>query len=471
MIEIDEKKRAVLRSIPGVDTLLTVAEKRGLLGRYPRERVLRAIRDAVEEVRAFIIAADNVQEPATIRMENVMGKIEEKLFILSSPSLKRVINATGVVIHTNLGRAPLDAQSLEHLVSVASGYSSLEFDLERGERGIRYVHVAEKICRLTGAEAAVVVNNNAAAVLLVLNTLAEGRQVVVSRGELVEIGGSFRIPDVMARSGARLVEVGTTNKTRLRDYEEAITEETALLLKVHKSNFRQVGFVEEVPLDQLVKLGRSRNIPVFNDLGSGSLVDLSCWGLPKEPMAQEAVAAGADVITFSCDKVLGGPQGGMIIGRKGLIDKIARNPLNRALRPGKLTLAALERVLMHYEDGTLEAVPVVAMLSMPEKELRRRAGRLARKLKSAIGGDAEIGIRKDASQVGGGALPEYNIPTYTVTVKPEKISAGELEERLRHQKVPVIARITADSLVLDVRTIFPSEYEDLVESFRNSLKM
>lgn len=465
-------KHDLLRSIPKVDTVLEWPETRELLSIHPRARVLRAVREVLEECRSAIQAApEEAQALRWVDFHEIARRVASRVSELGMPGLRPVINATGVVIHTNLGRSPLDEESLAYMAKVAGGYSNLEYDLEAGQRGSRYVHVAQVIRRITGAEAAVVVNNNAAAVMLSLNSLAEGREVVVSRGELVEIGGSFRIPDVMKRSGAHLVEVGTTNKTHLHDYEEAATERTALLLKVHQSNFQQVGFTASVELEELVALGQRLNIPVMNDLGSGSFVDLSRWGLMKEPTVQEAVRTGADVVTFSGDKLLGGPQAGIIVGKAEIVQRIVRNPLNRALRVGKLTLAALECVLMRYEEGRPESIPTIRMLITPLPELKRRARRLQRMIKDKCGPELSIEIKPAISRVGGGALPLQELPTWVLAVDVRGITALELEPRLRRASTPVVARIADDRVLLDVRTVADGEIPLLAKSLAEAAEI
>jgi L-seryl-tRNA(Ser) seleniumtransferase len=364
-----------------------------------------------------------------------------------------------VVIHTNLGRAPLHPSAIKHLIEVSKTYSNLEYDLELGERGDRTTHVEGSLCRLSGAESALVVNNNAGAVLLVLNTLAEGKEVIVSRGELVEIGGAFRIPDVMKRSGALLSEVGTTNRSHFNDYQKAIGPHTALLLKVHTSNFRVMGFTSEVSLQDLVQLGREHQIPVADDLGSGCFVDLSQYGLEKEPTVQETIKTGADVVTISGDKLLGGPQAGIILGKKHFLDLFKANPLTRALRIDKLTLAALESTLLFYldEKRAMEEIPTLRMLSLDTGRLKRRGKRLLKRLSEMGNEGMTFSLREDVSQVGGGALPLQKLPTFVVAIKPLEFSVSSFEENLRKGDPPVISRISKEELILDMRTVFDQE--------------
>ncbi len=417
-----------------------------------------SLREILEECRAAILAGKLTRKidlaPARLR-ELFAARLQEQ----AAPNFVRVINATGVVIHTNLGRSVLPVEAMAWINEIGSGYSNLEFDLATGRRGSRYSLVEELLCQLTGAEAGLVVNNNAAAVLLALDTLAKGREVVVSRGQLVEIGGSFRIPEVMARSGARLVEVGATNRTHLHDYQAALTEETALLLKVHTSNYRIIGFTSEVPLAELVELGRQRNIPVMEDLGSGCLVDLSRYGLIKEPTVREVVATGVDVVTFSGDKLLGGPQAGLIVGRREIIERIKRNPLNRALRIDKFTLAGLEAVLRLYLDErvALAKIPTLAMLTLPAAEIARKARRLLKLIRKPLEGSCRLSTVKTFSRVGGGALPEFDLPTVAVSLQPANFSVNDLEQKLRGAAEPVIGRIENDHFLLDLRTVAVTE--------------
>ncbi len=462
-----------LRKIPKVDQLLATEEVKGLLHAYPKEVVLEGIRRGLERLRRDIVQTERLEDlrTETFALPQLLTLFEEEIARQVRPHLRRAINATGVVIHTNLGRSPLSEKALRHLVEVSRGYSNLEYDISRGERGSRHVHVEEVLLRLSGAGAALVVNNNAGAVLLALNSIATGREVVVSRGELVEIGGAFRIPDVMARSGAILKEVGTTNRTHPRDYEAAIGENTALLLKAHTSNYRVVGFTAEVSLEELVRLGKRHDIPVMNDLGSGCFIDLSRYGLEKEPTVQEAIEAGADLVTFSGDKLLGGPQAGIILGKRELIESIKVNPLTRALRIDKLTLAALESTLICYlsEEEAVKEIPTLRMLTTSPEQLRTRARRLARLLKQETGG-AEIEVIRGHSQVGGGALPLQDLPTWAVAVRPQRASVETLETTLRKQNPPIIARIASDHLILDLRTIYDDEFRAIAHGMAQALK-
>jgi L-seryl-tRNA(Ser) seleniumtransferase len=462
-----------LRLLPKVADLLEEPEIKTLIERFGRNAVRESIRDSLEHLRlkfAKALEAGDVHEHKT-RDELKNEVISLAIRRLTSPAynLRPVVNATGVVIHTNLGRAPLPPEALDRITAIAGGYSNLEYDMERGERGERYNHVRDILCEITGAEDAMVVNNNAAAVLLCLSALASGREVIISRGQLVEIGGSFRIPDVMAQSGARLVEVGTTNKTRLSDYEKAITENTALLLKVHTSNFRLVGFTSQVDSKDLKALGEKYNLPVMEDLGSGVLIDLKPFGLPEEPTVQASVKVGMDIITFSGDKLLGGPQAGIIIGKKELVERIKRHPLTRAVRIDKLTLAALEAVLRFYKDEEWQKIPVLSMLTKSRAVMEAQAQKLAAGIADVLGKNGNVEVVEDVSQAGGGALPGANIPTVTVAVGLEGIPAQELAQRLRNAPTPIIGRIKRDRFLLDLRTLNEKDIEKVIEMVRNIL--
>jgi len=467
------ERSTLLRKIPKVDELLAAAEIKELLQVHPIEVVREGIRKGLERLRQAILSAEkaeDIQEEA-FALSNLLPLFEEEIAKQVNPHLRRAINATGVVIHTNLGRSPLSERALRQVEEVSRGYSNLEYDLAQGTRGSRYVHVEEILLHLSKAEGGLVVNNNAGAVLLALNTLAAGREVICSRGELVEIGGAFRIPDVMAKSGGTLREVGTTNRVHLRDYEEAISDNTGLLLKVHTSNYRVVGFTAEVSLEELVQLGKKHDLPVMNDLGSGCFIDLSAYGMEKEPTVQEAIKTGAGVVTFSGDKLLGGPQAGIILGKKELIDTIKANPLNRALRIDKLTLAALEATLIAYlsEGEAIKEIPTLRMLTIPLAELQKRARRLQHLLEQETQG-AVIEIVQATSQVGGGALPLQDLPTWAVAVKPKKASVEALEAALRNQAPPIIARISDDRLCLDLRTIQADEFSVVAHAMAQALR-
>jgi L-seryl-tRNA(Ser) seleniumtransferase len=443
--------RDLLKKIPSVTLLVEQPEFERLSAGTSRKHLLAVIRQVLEEKRKAILSN---RTPA-LDLPTLWQEIERHLATMAAYHLRRVINGTGVIIHTNLGRSLLAPQALEQMEMVARYPSNLEFDLEAGQRGSRYSHVVDLLSELTGAESALVVNNNAAAVLLALNTLAQGKEVIVSRGQLVEIGGSFRIPEVMTRSGAVLREVGTTNKTHLRDYEGALTDQTALLLKVHTSNYRISGFTSEVPLEDLVALGKKFGIPVMEDLGSGSFIDVSRFGLEKEPTVGEAVRAGADVVTFSGDKLLGGPQAGIVVGRSTALQAIRTNPLNRALRIDKLTLAALEATLKLYrnESQALQTIPTLAQLGATAPELRNRAGNLLRRLKKITVPGMTVEIIPTSSQVGGGALPLSYLKSFALAFHSTEQSSSELERRFRSFTPPIIGRIEKEQFLLDVRTL------------------
>ena len=399
------------------------------------------------------------------------SRVAAEVEALLAPSLRPLINATGVILHTNLGRAPLAPEVARRIAETATRYSNLEYDVEKGERGKRDTHTAQALAEIVGAESAIVVNNNAAAVFLVLNTLAKGQEVIVSRGELIEIGDGFRIPDIMGESGAGLREVGTTNRTRLRDYENAITDRTRLLLRVHPSNFRITGFTERPSLEELVALAQRRQLPVYEDLGSGCLADLASFGV-SEPVAKASLDAGVSVVTFSGDKLLGGPQAGIIAGQKEIVARIRRNPLFRALRVDKLTIAALEVTLQAYRRGAYDEIPALSMIRQTREELKRRSAEFVEQLRPLIPSDAKIEILGGFSVIGGGSTPDQQLPGEVITATSPRHSATGLEERLRKAKdgVPVIARIEDDRLVIDLRTVFPEEEPALAAALAAALR-
>jgi L-seryl-tRNA(Ser) seleniumtransferase len=462
------QKQDLLRHIPSVDRLLATEAIQQAMARTPRTLVVRAVQGTLKDLRNEILKGESIPSPRDLSEAGVSDRVLKMLDRLAMPSLRSVINATGVVVHTNLGRSLLADSVIERFGPLSGGYTNLEYDLTKGRRGSRYTHVEGILKELTSAEAATVVNNNAAAVLLALDTLARGREVIVSRGQLVEIGGSFRIPDVMRKSGCRMVEVGTTNKTHLRDYEGAIGPETSLLLKVHKSNFQVVGFTEDVPLADLVQLGRAHGIAVMEDLGSGCLVDLSKLGLAKEPTVQDVLGQGADLVTFSGDKLLGGPQAGIILGRKDLVDAIKKNQLTRALRIDKLTLLALEETLRLYRDEhvAFREIPTLRMLSEPYEGMKRRARRLARLIGRGEGENFSLHLEDGRSKVGGGALPLLEIPTRLVCLIPGRMPCHFIEVWLRNYEPPVIGRLERDRFILDVRTIQDHELPIVARAVR-----
>ncbi len=456
-------KNLLYRSIPKVDILLEKEEIQNAIEEYGREIVMEAIREEMEGLRAYIGTCED-EKAALDRIESLTEQILRYVKKVNTPNMRMVINGTGTILHTNLGRAPISQEHMAKLSNIVTGYSNLEYNLEAGKRGERYSHFEELLCRLTGAEAAMAVNNNAAAVMLILSSMAKGGEVVVSRGELVEIGGKFRIPDVMEQSGATLVEVGTTNKTHYSDYEDAITEDTKALLKVHTSNYRIVGFTDTVTIADLAPLAKERELPLIEDLGSGVLVDLSKYGLTYEPTVQDSIKNGADVVCFSGDKLLGGPQAGIIIGKKKYIDMMKKNQLTRALRIDKFTATALELVLQEYlsEEKAIQNIPVLRMIHETKEEVTVRARSLKNMLNRA-GLEADFGLEECESQIGGGSLPLERIPSMAVTVKPHNISVPKLEEEMRHLEVPIIPRTANDTIYLDVRTIESRWFKQIVQ--------
>lgn len=455
---------SLLRKLPSVDRLLKNQSILELLNRQPQALVKEAINQTLNNLRERLKRGEQVD----ISEDSIIGQTIKLLEKRSQYSLRPLINATGVVIHTNLGRSLLPKEAIEHVIEVSTRYSNLEYDLEEGQRGKRYTHIVDAVKRILNVESALVVNNNAAAVFLTLNTLAKGKEVIVSRGELVEIGGSFRIPDVMANSGAILREVGTTNKTHLRDYENAINENTALLLKVHQSNFRIIGFTKEVPLEEIVELGRKRGIPVMVDLGSGCFIDLRKYGIGDEPTVEEIVAKGADVVTFSGDKLLGSAQAGFILGKSMYLERIAQNPLMRAVRVDKMTLAALEATLRLYLDEQLaiERIPTLKMILESPDSIKRRVQEIGRLLERE-GIRAEV--IEDLSMPGGGSLPEVGVKTYVVSLVPP-CSPQEFTKILRHTEPPVIGRIKNDRVLFDGRTVQDDEINDLVKAVKEAFR-
>jgi L-seryl-tRNA(Ser) seleniumtransferase len=450
---------SLLRQIPAVDELLGREALRALEERAGHRLVVEATRKVLQGLRGRISRGQLSQVSVEMLEQEIIASAQAT----AEFSLCPVINASGVILHTNLGRAPLAPQAVEHLAETATRYSNLEYDLERGERGRRDTHTDRLLTQLLGAERTLVVNNNAAAVFLALNTLAEGGEVIVSRGELIEIGGSFRIPEICAKSGAVLREVGTTNRTRLSDYAAAVNERTRLLLRVHPSNFRIVGFTERPALDELVGLGRQHHLVVLEDLGSGCLLDFTSLGLRDEPPAGASVRAGVDVVTFSGDKLLGGPQAGILTGMREPLDKIRKNPLFRVLRVDKLTIAALEATIALYLRDDLNGIPALRMMRISRDEIGRRAARLAERI--AAGPAYSVEIADGESVVGGGATPGQSLPTKLVAVTHHQHSAEDLEALLRQNSPPIIARIERDRLLLDLRTVFEEQDEEVAQAF------
>lgn len=460
----------LLKQLPAIDRLLNAPPLLSLAEQVPRSVLLEAAQETVAALRQELLNLSAAAAP-DLSVETVAERAAHLAAEKMRPSLRHVINATGTLLHTNLGRAPLAQCALEAIADVSRTYSNLEFDLESGERGHRFAHVEKLLCRLTGAESAAVVNNNAGAVLLALTALAKGREAIVSRGEMVEIGGAFRVPEVMAAGGVRLKEVGTTNKTHLRDYREAISAETGLLMKVHTSNYRIVGFTAAVSGAELVALGQEQGLPVLEDLGSGMLFDLCPFGLPQEPTVAEAVAAGIDVITFSGDKLLGGPQAGLIVGKKAAIAKIRQHPMARALRIDKLSLTALEATLRLYLDRerAITEIPVLQMLAAPAEAIKKRCQRLARKLRPVLGEQVTIAIIAEPAAIGGGALPLTQLPGYALALTPQGISVDTLAARLRQGTPPVIGRIQEGRLLVNPRTLFAAEEPQLLAALSAAL--
>ena len=454
-----------LRLLPSVDSLFSEGKIKELAKIFPHDLVVNLIRENLDLCRTII-----AQGKATPVLSEIVENIYNQGQALAKPSLRPLINATGVVLHTNLGRAPLSEKAISAMDAVSRGYNNLEFDLESGERGSRHTHLETLLCRLTGAEAALVVNNNAAAVLLGLSALAKRKEVIVSRGQAVEIGGGFRIPEVMRQSAAKLIEVGTTNCTYIRDYEQAITPQTAALLRVHSSNFRVVGFTQMVTIQEMVALAEQHNLAVFDDLGSGCVLDTTQFGLAPEPTVQESIAGGVGLAFFSGDKLLGGPQAGIIVGKKVFIDKLKKHPLVRAMRVDKTRIAGLAATLIHYVKGeALREIPVWRMISMPLTEIDRRA----KTWTTAINNTNNLARVTDGeSLIGGGSLPGTTLPTRLVAIGDMKKPglAQKVARRLRHQEIPIIGRISGNILLLDPRTVAPQEDETIVNELVKAIE-
>jgi L-seryl-tRNA(Ser) seleniumtransferase len=458
---MDPKHAALLRQLPQVDDLLRHPELAPGIASLPRSLATTVIRRVLADQRQIISTTSADLLPEVLDEAGLVLVIGEALVAATNPSLRRVINATGVIIHTNLGRSPVGEPCLAQLLEVASHYNTLEYDLARGARGSRQDHLEGLLKELTGADGVLVVNNNAAGVLLALNTLAKGKEVIISRGQLVEIGGSFRMPEIMAASGAILREVGTTNKTHLQDFEQAITSETAMLLKVHPSNYRIMGFTHEVLLAEMVALGRRYGLLVVEDLGSGCLVDLSKYGLEREPTVQETLKAGADLVLFSGDKLLGGPQAGLVLGNRDVVEALRKNPLTRALRPDKMTLTALEATLRLYleEPQAISGIPTLRMLTRPVAELDHQARVLARKMKRHFGSLLQVEVVKSEGRAGGGSLPQTPLLSRALALFVASLSAQDLETRLRQASTPVIGRVEHGVVLLDLRALLPGDQE------------
>jgi L-seryl-tRNA(Ser) seleniumtransferase len=472
-----------LRAIPSVDELLGRARLLALAEQSGRALVTRAVREVLAQVRVQLKTdPPQTKEPSTTTFE--LPHLESRVIVeverILAPSLRRVINATGVVLHTNLGRAPLSPAAAAQIAETATHYSNLEYDVPSGERGKRDAHTSRLLAELVGTEAAIVVNNNAAAVFLVLNTLAKGAEVIVSRGELIEIGDGFRIPDIMAESGALLREVGTTNRTRLGDYERAVSDRTRLLLRVHPSNFRITGFTERPALEELVGLGERFHIPVYEDLGSGCIADLAASGI-AEPVARASCDAGASIVTFSGDKLLGGPQAGIIAGKKEFVDRIRLNPLFRALRVDKLTIAALEVTLKSYLRGALDEIPALRMIRLSAEEIGKRARNFCENLRASLQPEVALEVRPGFSVIGGGSTPDQQLRTHLIAIACPRQAAAQIESRLRQPQngapgieapgrpIPVIARIEDNRVIFDLRTVLPEEEATLLASIQSAI--
>lgn len=459
--------------LPKVDGILENEQISRLIDLVPRDMVVETIREELDILRSKINSEITDEESLNLEIEKLISNIVFQTNEKDKLNFVKVINTTGVVIHTNLGRSLLSKDAMEHVCEVSTNYSNLEFNLATNGRGSRYSHVEEIIKRITGAEAALVVNNNAAAVILTLKAISEGSEVITSRGELVEIGGSFRIPEVMEQSGVKLVDVGATNRTHIIDYEKAITENTSALLKVHTSNYQIVGFTSSVDLEELVELGNRKNIPVIEDLGSGVLVDLSKYGLDHEPTVQESVKKGVDIITFSGDKLLGGPQAGIIIGKSKYIDKMKTHPLNRALRIDKITLAALESTLRHYlDEKNLREIPTMNMILIDIEEITEKADMLLKGIKERVNSQSEIcfEIKDDYSKVGGGSMPLEQIPSKCVVISSQENSITKLEENLRGYETPIITRLYKNQIFIDLRTVKVEEIKIIVDGIVSAIE-
>jgi len=471
-MDLSTEQKATLRALPGVDHVLELARQQPQFDAVPDTVLVNAIRSVLETQRRRILSTGAAPRNEQLTDERILTLTRQSLQETLRLKLRPVVNATGVVVHTNLGRSVLADEALENMAAVAGRYTNLEYDLTAGRRGSRYSHVEKIICEITGAKAAMVVNNCAGAVLLCLDTLARGKRVIVSRGELVEIGGSFRVPDVMAKSGATLIEVGTTNRTHLQDYEKAIDADTALLLKVHRSNFSVVGFTAEVSLADLAALGKRCGIPVMEDLGSGTFVDFSKYGLTRETTVQESVADNADLVTFSGDKLLGGPQAGIIVGNLELIEQVKKNPITRALRIDKLTLAALESTLRFYRDEqtAVSAIPTLRMLTATKEETAASAQRLLDRLAKLADSRLKLRSKDVISKAGGGALPLLELHGTGVEVRIDGLSPNRIQKQLRGNQPPVIARIEEDCLLIDPRTLLEDDLPIIADALDRILK-
>jgi L-seryl-tRNA(Ser) seleniumtransferase len=471
-MQLSEDQQKMLRMLPGVDHLLELAGTIAFFDNIPKTVMVKSIRETLETLRLSILTPERNIQGESLSEDRIIELVKAVAKKTMTLNLTNLVNATGIVVHTNLGRSLLPGQVIENIAAIAGRYSNLEYDLGVGKRGSRYSNIEGILCEISGAQAAMVVNNNAGAVLLCLDTIAHGKEVIVSRGELVEIGGSFRIPDVMAKSGSVLKEVGTTNRTHKKDYEDAVNENTALLLKVHRSNYSVIGFTSEVSLKELVELGNRHSRLVMEDLGSGTFIDFSKYGLVKEPTVQESVAAGADVVTFSGDKLLGGPQAGIIVGKKPHLDQIKKNPLARALRIDKLTLAALEATFCLYRDEAkaVRRIPTLRMLTMDIKEIEQKALKLKQNLKKLDASRLRIDLVELFSKAGGGALPLLELPSKCLRIQIEGLSVNTLEINMRNNSPPIIGRIEDDAFIIDSRTLQDDDLPIIESAFEHLLK-
>lgn len=473
MPDSQKLRRELLDKIPGMPALLNHPDIKRMREIHPTLYVNDIVRRMLDGVRHRILnAAPEELSGISIDAEKIAQQAVEVVERSLEPSVKPAINAAGVILHTALGRAALPEAAQKAVAAAIRGYCTLAINEETGKRGDRHLHLEQLIAYVTGTEAGIMVNNNASGTMLILNTLAQGREVIVSRGQLIEIGGAFRIPDVMTRSGCTLVEVGTTNRTHLHDYEDAINENTAAILRVHTSNYRIIGFTGDVPLPELAALGHRYNLPVIDDLGSGALVDLSQWGLPREPTVHDSVRAGMDVICFSGDKMLGGPQGGYLVGKRDIIERVKKNPLTRALRGDKMQYAAAEATwkLFLEPEKLTQTHPVLRMITEPATAIRRRTSRLKRKLTPYLDGRAELSIEKGSTEMGSGSLPGESLPTYVLKMTPIKRTPDCIAEWLRKGRPPVFTRIAEDALIFDLRTVFKWEENQLVERILEALQ-
>lgn len=475
---------SLLRKLPQVNIIVSALESDESLRGVPRSLMLASSREILSGIRSSILEFSNSTEADPVSKDTLLKLVETESVVfaarelalrMNASSFRKVINATGIIVHTNLGRAPLSKESIESINETCSGYSNLEYDLNKGERGSRNDLIEEILKEITGAEAALVVNNNAAAVLLALSTFAAGKEVIVSRGQLVEIGGSFRLPDVMKQSGAILKEVGTTNKTYLKDYEEAVCENTSMIIRAHPSNYQIVGFTSEVSLVELVKLSTEKGLVLLDDLGSGLLLDLSEYGLPAEASVSQSVDSACDLVAFSGDKLLGGPQSGIVLGKSDFINKMRSNPLARALRVDKMTIAALESTLSAYRDPkkALEKIPVLRMLTETEESVRRRALSIKKRLLGELDGASglKINVMQESAYSGGGSFPMQSIPTYAVVITPDdEAVVSKTEAALRALPLPVLCRVRENSILLDARTVHADEVRIIAESAAASIK-